>query len=168
MKPHSLTSRHLSTAYRPARHQPAHLAQALVRSDTTLAQLHLMIQIFFDWAMNTCTISAFSARITVAMARYTNRQLNRCFHHGERFRYVYNYYAQWQCDIRLEATLPFDPKRFYPVCPVASGRPHPNMCKMPGPIWSCSTNIVTFRHGMPCRVLADAAQIVLMHLRTSR
>jgi len=35
---------------------------------------------------------------------------------GERFRYVYDYGAYWQCDIRLEAILPRDPTRFYPVC----------------------------------------------------
>ena len=26
----------------------------LVRGDTTLAQLHLMLQILFDWSTNTC------------------------------------------------------------------------------------------------------------------
>ena len=33
----------------------------------------------------------------------------------ERFRYVYDYTAYWVCDIRLEATLPVDPKLVYPV-----------------------------------------------------
>jgi hypothetical protein len=37
-------------------------------------------------------------------------------HQGERFRYFYNFIARWQCDIRLESTLPFDPQQFYPVC----------------------------------------------------
>jgi len=27
------------------------------------------------------------------------------FQRGERFRYIYNFFAQWQCDIRLESTL---------------------------------------------------------------
>jgi hypothetical protein len=35
---------------------------------------------------------------------------------GERFRYVYNYFADWACDIRLEVILRCDLKRFYPVC----------------------------------------------------
>jgi hypothetical protein len=35
---------------------------------------------------------------------------------GKRFRCVYNYFAYWACDIRLEAILPCDPKHFYPVC----------------------------------------------------
>ena len=35
---------------------------------------------------------------------------------GERFWYVYNYFADWACDIRLEAILPCDPTRVYPIC----------------------------------------------------
>ena len=32
--------------------------------------------------------------------------------------------AHWQCDIRLEAMLPCDPTRFYPVC-IGGKRPAP-------------------------------------------
>ena len=122
----------------------------LVRSDTTLAQLHLMLQLSFEWSnehlhhfhifgkdygsdgadMRHITLDAFG------------------FQKGERFRYVYNYYAHWQCDIRLESTLPLDPRRFYPVCTVASGPLHPNISTMLGPIWNFSTSIV-IRHGTP-------------------
>ena len=37
-------------------------------------------------------------------------------HRGERFRYVYDFGAYWECDIRLEALLPLAPRRVYPVC----------------------------------------------------
>ena len=37
-------------------------------------------------------------------------------HRGERFTYVYNFIDHWVCDLRLEAILPRDPCRFYPVC----------------------------------------------------
>jgi hypothetical protein len=37
-------------------------------------------------------------------------------HRGERFRYVYDLGAYWECDIRLEALLPLAPRRVYPVC----------------------------------------------------
>ena len=69
-------------------------------------------------ATNTCTISTFSAKIMAATRPIpaTSRCSSFGFQQGERFRYVYNYYAQWQCDIRLESTLPFDTTRFYPVC----------------------------------------------------
>jgi len=39
-----------------------------------------------------------------------------CLHRGERFRYVYDFGAYWECDIRLEALLPLSPRRLYPVC----------------------------------------------------
>jgi Plasmid pRiA4b ORF-3-like protein len=32
-------------------------------------------------------------------------------HSGERFRYEYEFTADWKLDIRLEQVLPFDPKR---------------------------------------------------------
>ena len=37
-------------------------------------------------------------------------------HRGERFRYVYDFGAHWECDIRLEALLPPAPRHVYPVC----------------------------------------------------
>ena len=82
------------------------------------------------------------------------------FQQGERFRYVYNYYAHWQCDIRLEATLPFDPRRFYPVC-TGGQRPAP-----PEHVHDAWTYLELLdEHRYPSwdalRVLADAAQVVL-------
>jgi Plasmid pRiA4b ORF-3-like protein len=37
-------------------------------------------------------------------------------HCGERFRYEYDFTADWKLDIRLERVLPFDPKRALPSC----------------------------------------------------
>ena len=37
-------------------------------------------------------------------------------HCGERFRYEYDFTADWKLDIRLERALPFDPKRALPSC----------------------------------------------------
>jgi hypothetical protein len=37
-------------------------------------------------------------------------------HRGERFSYVYNFIDHWVCDLRLEAMLPVNPRRRYPVC----------------------------------------------------
>src|SRR5438132_6319172 len=37
-------------------------------------------------------------------------------HCGERFRYVYDFGAHWECEIRLEALLPLVSRRIYPVC----------------------------------------------------
>ena len=37
-------------------------------------------------------------------------------HRGECSTYVYNFIDHWGCDLRLEAVLPVDPRRGYPVC----------------------------------------------------
>jgi Plasmid pRiA4b ORF-3-like protein len=45
-------------------------------------------------------------------------------HCGERFRYEYDFAADWKLDIRLERALPFDPKRALPSC-IGGGRAAP-------------------------------------------
>ncbi len=97
-----------------------------VRSDTTLAQLHRMIQTSFEWSNeHLYRYHIFGKDFGQHNADTQQVRLNAFgFHQGERFRYFYNFIAQWQCDIRLEATLPFDPKQFYPVC-TGGKRPAP-------------------------------------------
>lgn len=36
-------------------------------------------------------------------------------HRGERFRYVYDFMAYWECEIRLEALLPLASQRGIPA-----------------------------------------------------
>jgi hypothetical protein len=92
--------------------------RVLVHDTATLAQLHDIIQILFAWQHEHLydfhiyrkdygTGGADTRSVTLSQFQ---------FHKGERFRYVYDYYAYWVCDIRLEATLPVDPKCIYPVC----------------------------------------------------
>ena len=89
-----------------------------VRSDTTLAQLHRMIQISFEWSNeHLYRFRVFGKDFGYNNADTQHVRLNTFgLHQGERFRYVYNFIARWQCDIRLEETLSFDPQQFYPVC----------------------------------------------------
>jgi Plasmid pRiA4b ORF-3-like protein len=134
----------------------------LVRSDTTLAQLHLMLQILFDW----CDEHLHRFRIfgkdygsdgaDTRMVRLSAFGL----HQGERFLYVYNYWADWQCDIRLEAVLPVEPDRFYPVC-TGGQRPAP-----PEPVHDAWTYLELLdEHRVPpfeaILTLADMAQAML-------
>ena len=90
----------------------------LVCSDSTLAQLHTILQIILDWSgEDLCTFHIHgkdygSNGADTRHIRPSTLRLRR----GERFRYVYDYSAYWQCGIRLEAMLPRDPARFYPVC----------------------------------------------------
>jgi hypothetical protein len=69
----------------------------LVRSDTTLAQLHLMLQILFAWSNEHLhCFHVFGKDYGNDSADTRHVTLNAFgFQQGERFRYVYNYYA---CD----------------------------------------------------------------------
>ncbi len=99
--------------------------RVLVRSDTTIADLHATLQTAFGW---------------------TDEHLNRFVIHGreygvshdggigfrddprhvrladpglrarERFLYEYDFTDSWQHDLRIEQILPLEPGRHYPVC----------------------------------------------------
>jgi len=134
----------------------------LVRGDTTLAQLHLMLQLSFEWSNEHLHhFHIFGKDYGSDGADTRHITLNAFdFQKGERFRYVYNYYAHWQCDIRLEETVPCDPRRFYPVC-IGGQRPAP-----PEHVHDARTYLELLdEHRYPSwdaiRVLADAAQVVL-------
>jgi hypothetical protein len=134
----------------------------LVRSDTTLAQLHHMLQLLFAWSNEHLHCFHVFGKDYGNDGAETRQVMLRSFgfQQGERFRYVYNYSAHWQCDIRLEATGPFDPRRFYPVC-TGGQRPAP-----PEHVQGTQTYLELLdAHRFPpldaVRVLANAAQIVL-------
>jgi pRiA4b ORF-3-like protein len=61
-------------------------------------------------------------------------------HRGERFSYVYTFIDHWKCELHLEAMLPWDPQRHYPVLE-ANGSRHQGTAVARGPIcnWSTST-----------------------------
>lgn len=92
--------------------------RVLVHDDTTLAQLHDIMQILFDWHHEHLFDFHIYGKDYGTGGADTRGAILRQFQFrkGERFRYVYDYTAYWVCDIRLEATLPVDPTRVYPVC----------------------------------------------------
>jgi Plasmid pRiA4b ORF-3-like protein len=49
-------------------------------------------------------------------------------HRGERITYVYNSIDHWVCDLRLEAIVAPDPRRFYPVCTGGKHAAPPEAC----------------------------------------
>ena len=73
-------------------------------------------------------------------------------HRGERFTYVYNFIDHWVCDLRLEAVLPLDPRRRYPVCTGGNVPPRPRIVAGHGPICSGSTS-----HHVPLEAMAIVA-----------
>jgi hypothetical protein len=134
----------------------------LIRSDTTLAHFHRMLQIVFDWSNLYLHHFHIFGKDYGSDGADTWHVMLRSFGFqcGERFRYVYNYFAQWECDIRLEAVLPVDPTQYYPVC-TGGKRPAPPE-DGDGP-WAYLEQFDT--HRFPpmeaTLTLADAAQGVL-------
>lgn len=105
----------------------------LVRHDTTLAQLHHILQFLFDWSgehLHEFHIYGKDYGDNGADTRDVRLRDFR-LRPGERFWYVYDFGAYWQCDIRLEASLSADPKRSYPVCIGGKGAPPPEHCRSP-------------------------------------
>ena len=92
--------------------------RVLVKSDMSLAHLHVILQIVFAWSGEHLHSFHIHGKEYGSSGAQTRDVLLRdlCLHRGERFRYVYDFGAYWECDIRLEALLPFAPRRVYPVC----------------------------------------------------
>jgi len=131
----------------------------LVCSDTTLAQLHTMLQIIFDWSdehLHTFHVHGQDYGSTGANTRSVRLSALR-LQQGERFRYVYDYGAHWQCDIRLEARLPSDPARVYPLCIGGKHAAPPEEC---GGAWTYMARLDQHRYHPPFAALCVAADAV--------
>ena len=97
----------------------------LVRSDMSLATLHATLQIVFAWSDTYLHSFHIHGKVYGSPrldgphvdgdARHVPLVALR-LHRGERFSYVYNFIDHWVCDLRLEAILPVDPRRRYPLC----------------------------------------------------
>jgi hypothetical protein len=90
----------------------------LVLSNTTLAHLHAILQILFAWSDEHLHSFHIHGKEYGSSGAQTHdvRLYELRLHRGERFRYVYDFGAFWECDVRLEALLPLAPRRLYPVC----------------------------------------------------
>jgi hypothetical protein len=97
----------------------------LIRSDMSLATLHAALQIAFAWSDE--HLHAFRihgkeygcARLGGPHFEDDPRHVplgQLHLHQGERFTSVYNFIDHWVGDLRLEAVLPADPRRRYPLC----------------------------------------------------
>jgi hypothetical protein len=97
----------------------------LVPSDTIIAQLHGVLQVAFGW--QDMHLHRFEIRggeyglsrdggvffdTDARKVRIGDLRLRRM----ERFTYEYDFGDSWIHDVRIEATLPIDPARCYPVC----------------------------------------------------
>ena len=89
-----------------------------VRSDMTLGHLHVLLQIVFAWSDEHLHSFSIHGREYGSHSAPTcdGRLRDFCFHRGERFRYVYDFGAYWECEGRLAALLPLASRCIYPVC----------------------------------------------------
>jgi hypothetical protein len=112
----------------------------LVRSDSTVAQLHQALQVAFGW--DDVHLNRFEIRgreyavyrdgggmigIDATKVRLCDLRLRRL----ERFLYEYDFGDGWIHDLRLEATLPVHPRKTYPACVAGKCSAPPEDCGGP-------------------------------------
>jgi hypothetical protein len=112
----------------------------LVKSDTTIAQLHDVVQIAMGWEdvhLHQFRIHGKSYGVyrgggfTVADHPRHGYLADFRLRRGERFVYAYDFGDLWRHDIRLEQVLPIDAHRSYPVCTGGYGGCPPEDCGGP-------------------------------------
>ncbi len=97
----------------------------LVRSDSTVADLHSTLQTAFGWSddhLNRFVIYGREYGVAhiggVGFADDARRVRLAEFRWrvGERFLYEYDFTDGWRHDVRIEQLLPLEPERLYPAC----------------------------------------------------
>jgi hypothetical protein len=97
----------------------------LVVSTTSIAELHKILQNAFGWSgehLHRFLIHGAAYGIPCLGGIVSREDARRVplsrfrLHCGERFRYEYDFMADWKLDIRLERALPFNPDRALPSC----------------------------------------------------
>lgn len=105
----------------------------LIKSDSTIADLHFYIQIMVGWSdtyLHHFIIHGKSYGITHAGGMSFSDNPKKVylkdfqFRPKERFIYEYNFFDNWQYEIRVEQRLSMDAKKTYPLC-IGGGRAAP-------------------------------------------
>jgi hypothetical protein len=105
----------------------------LVRSDSSIAELHHLIQAAFDWSdshLHRFVIHGKDYGIAYAGGMCFNdepklvRLVDFGFRINERFFYEYDFSDLWRHELRLEQIVPFEPTQRYPRC-TGGGRAAP-------------------------------------------
>src|ERR1039457_1527531 len=112
----------------------------LVRSDSTIADLHYTLQIAFDWSdehLNLFHIHGqdYGVYHDGGISFSTNpNQVRLCdfkFRINERFLYEYDFRDCWQHEVRVEKSLALKDKYLYPRCVGGKRRAPPEDCGGP-------------------------------------
>jgi hypothetical protein len=109
----------------------------LIRSDSTLADLHYILQILMDWSddhLHQFLIHGKTYGLyrpgglwhdqSASEVKLTDLHLRL----KERFLYKYDFFDHWEHEIRLEQLIPLAPKKVYPVCTGGGGASPPEDC----------------------------------------
>jgi hypothetical protein len=91
----------------------------LVRSDSTIADLHRTLQVAFAWRDEHLHRFVIHGRLYGEDGLVDSRRVQLAdlgLRLGERFLYEYDFIDGWQHEVRLEQVLPLDSRRRYPVC----------------------------------------------------
>jgi hypothetical protein len=136
----------------------------LVRNDMSLATLHAALQVVFAWSdtyLHSFHIHGQEYGIPRLEGPHIDGDARHVplaalrLHQGERFPYVYNFIGHWVCDLRLEAIVPLDPHRIYPVCTGGKRAAPPEEC---GGAWAYLQMVD--RHHVPLEAMAVVAQVL--------
>jgi hypothetical protein len=134
----------------------------LIRSDMSLAMLHAALQIVFAWS------DVYLHRFHIHGREYGSARLGGLsididarhvplvalsLHRGECFSYLYNFIDHWACDLRLEAIVPLEPRRVYPVCTGGKRASPPEEC---GGAWAYLQMVD--RHHVPLEAMTVVAR----------
>lgn len=112
----------------------------LVRSDTTITDLHYILQIAFGWSdehLNRFHIHGqdygvfHDGGIDFSTDPEHVRLSDFRFHVNERFLYEYDFNDGWAHQVRVEARLGLEEKRIYPCCIGGKRRAPPEDCGGP-------------------------------------
>jgi hypothetical protein len=116
---------------------PATWRRLLVRSDSTIFDLHYTLQLAFGWS------DSHLNRFLIHGRQYGVAKIGGCIFWDDpteiklselklrikqRFVYEYDFYDQWLHEIRLENKLSLSSKKAYPICIAGSGRTPPEEC----------------------------------------
>jgi Plasmid pRiA4b ORF-3-like protein len=132
-----------------------------IRSDMSLATFHATLQIVFGWSdVHLHYFRMHSKEYGCARVGGPHFDDDPCqvplaalhLHRGERLTYVYNFIDHWVCDLRLEAVLPVDPRRGYPVCTGGKRAAPPEDC---GGTWAYLQRVD--QHHVPLEAMATVA-----------
>jgi hypothetical protein len=165
---------------------PAIWRRLLVRSDTTIADLHSTIQIAFGWTdSHLHRFVIYGKDYGVAQSggiHFADDSTRVClrdfrFRLNTWFRYEYDLDDCWQHQIRLEQILPCDPARTYPVCIGGARAAPPEDCGGPSAFltlkqqyspWFIADRLVTLLARDPHALDRDALQTFQYWLSVDR